>query len=265
MPTPQTTKQPEESFFDFIPNPITWLKDLDAKLSQYNAYRAIDNMFRNPIAGAIDNIAYAANLLGVPTSPINSIRAINAILPYRLSSGVRAAYRTLMNDKSYRENFYDAVAEPTRLEDEFTIRPLTVTNDAFTDEENKIIKQLAGNDQRITAKDYKAAHNHYLSPTDGLLSYFTHDDPLKVVEYAIGQAGGGNGYVTDTYDLNTQSAGAKRDTKMYERRSIEDLTNGDIKSLSYSLPRALSPYILPLDVMPDAYKVNTKIDLNQIP
>lgn len=231
-------------------------------------FRAFTNILRNPVAGTVDNLMYLADVAGAPTSLTNIVRGVNANIPYRVSSGIRALANTLMNNKTYRENFYDALANPSWYERLFTIRPLAVTNSSYTDEELEAIKRLAGKKQRITANDYKRSKTgdgHYLSPSSGLAPYFTHKYPEKVVELSLGQASGGNGYITDVYDQNTQSSGAKADTKTYQDRAYKDFKNRDFKSLSYSLPRSISSYLLPLDIMPDEYKIHTRINLNNIP
>ena len=112
--------------------------------------------------------------------------------------------------------------------------------------------------------EVKTGDGHFLSPSSGLAPYFTHDNPEKVVELSLGQASGGNGYITDVYDQNTKSSVAKADTQTYQDRAYKDFKNRDFKSLSYSLPRAISQYLLPLDIMPDEYKVNTRVNLNDI-
>lgn len=62
-----------------------------------------------------------------------------------------------------------------------------------------------------------------------------------------------NGYLQDSFDVNTQSEVAKHDNNMYINMMFQH------PGLNYQTIRATMPYVNSIDIMPDEYKVQTKI------
>ena len=88
----------------------------------------------------------------------------------------------------------------------------------------------------------------------GLSSMFT---PNKVAQLSIGQASGGDHKVTDLFDVNTVSNQAKKDNVMYIKKAKVN------PGANYETLRALMPVLNMIDIMPDEYKIRTKLDFSQ--
>jgi hypothetical protein len=70
----------------------------------------------------------------------NYLRDLNVSLPYRAKSAVRAGVNTILNDKSFEENYNHALANPSALVRMSTARPLTNTEKNYSDEELNILR-----------------------------------------------------------------------------------------------------------------------------
>lgn len=196
---------------------------------------------------------YIADILGIPSNATNYLRDLNVSIPYRLSSAIRGAYHTIKDGTSFSSSYNSALSNPSWFEKRITINPLVNTNRNFSDKELEIIYNMAGNKGYINNADIKrvSPSNKYGS-SGSLGSYF---DPFKVVQTAVGQMSHDpNGYLQDLFDVNTKSRVAKSDNNMYINMMLQH------PGINYQTIRATMPYINSIDIMPDEYKIQTKIN-----
>lgn len=66
-----------------------------------------------------------------------------------------------------------------------------------------------------------------------------------------------DGYVQDLFDVNTRSQTAKHDNAMYINRALSN------PGINYQTLRAVMPFINTIDIMPDEYKIQTKISKDE--
>lgn len=227
-------------------------KDNQEATEQY-----ISNLFRAPVQATVDGALYVADRMGAPSNATNYLRDLNVSIPYRIKNAIHAGVNTLVNDKTFSENYNALLANPSAFTDYTTIRPLTNTNDNFSEEELGVIKDMAGQNYKITNSDIKRVSEDGNYGGKGAVStYFT---PTKVVQTAIGQASGNadDRTITDLFDVNTVGAVAQRDNQMYINMAKEN------PGANYQTMRATMPYLNMIDIMPDKYKIRTKINLNE--
>lgn len=211
------------------------------------------NFLRDPRGAAVDVMLHAADKMGAPTNATNYLRDLNVSLPYRIKNAVHAGVNTLVGDKSFSENYNELLANPGLYTDLTTIRPLSNTNSNFSNKELQVIRDMAGNDFKINNADIKRVSENGKYGGKGHISeYFT---PTKVVQTAIGQSSGNakNKTITDTFDVNTVGAVAKKDNDMYTKMAKES------PGFNYQTMRATMPYLNMIDIMPDKYKIKTRI------
>lgn len=213
------------------------------------------NFLKNPVMGVTDLVLSTIDKAGAPTNVINYLRDLNVAIPYRISSAIRAGFNTIVKGGDFSKNYEVALANPSWYEQAYTINPLPVTNSNFSEAELQVIKDMENGKGYIDVASLKrvSPDNKYGS-TGSIRSYFT---PIKVVQSAIGQASGDKEqrYITDLFDVNTQSNTAKQDNANYIKLAREN------QGLNYQTIRAIMPYLNSIDIMPDEYKISTKIDL----
>ena len=227
-------------------NPV--LKKAGSDYIQY-----LGNFFRSPRQAVTDAVLYAADIAGAPTNATNYLRDLNVSLPYRAKSAVRAGFKTIMGDKSWEENYNEALANPGLLTRATTIHPLVNTNYNFSDEELAVLRDMAGSDFNITNGDIKrVSENKRYGGRGALSTYFS---PAKVVQTAIGQSSGNadQKLITDIFDVNTVGEGAEKDNAMYERLAAKS------PGFGYEDLRATMPYYNMIDIIPDQYKIHTRV------
>lgn len=195
--------------------------------------------------------------MGAPSNATNYLRDLNVSIPYRIKNAVHAGVNTLVNDKTFSENYNDLLANPSAFTDFTTIRPLTNTNGNFSEEELGVIRDMAGKDFKISNADIKrvSEDGNYGGRGD-VSTYFT---PTKVVQTALGQTSGNaaDKTITDTFDVNTVGSTAQRDNQMYIKMAKEN------PGANYQTMRATMPFLNMIDIMPDKYKIKTKINFNE--
>lgn len=213
------------------------------------------NFLKNPVNGITDLVLSTADKMGAPTNVINYLRDLNVNIPYRISSAIRAGFNTIVKGGDFSKNYEAALANPSWYEQTYTINPLPVTNSNFSEDELQVIKDMENGKGYIDVASLKrvSPDNKY-GNKGSIQSYFT---PVKVVQSAIGQASGDKEqrYITDVFDVNTQSNTAKQDNANYIKLAHEN------PGLNYQTIRATMPYLNSIDIMPDEYKIQTKIDL----
>lgn len=215
--------------------------------------RYLGNFFRSPRQAVTDAVLYVADIAGAPTNATNYLRDLNVSLPYRAKSAVKAGFKTIMGDKSWEENYNEALANPGLLTRATTIRPLVNTNYNFSDEELAVLRDMAGSDFHITNGDIKrVSENKHYGGRGALRGYFS---PAKVVQTAIGQSSGNadEKLITDIFDVNTVGEVAEKDNAMYERLAAKSPDFG------YEDLRATMPYYNMIDIIPDQYKIHTRV------
>ena len=217
----------------------------------------VSNLFRAPVQATVDGALYVADRMGAPSNATNYLRDLNVSIPYRIKNAVHAGVNTLVNDKTFSENYNALLANPSAFTDYTTIRPLTNTNGNFSEEELGVIRDMAGKDFKISNADIKrvSEDGNYGGRGD-VSTYFT---PTKVVQTALGQTSGNadDKTITDIFDVNTVGSTAQRDNQMYINMAKEN------PGANYQTMRATMPFLNMIDIMPDKYKIKTKIDFNE--
>jgi hypothetical protein len=90
--------------------------------------------------GLIDGALYLVDRAGFPTHMSNYLRDLNVSLPYRAKSAIRAGVDTILNDKSFEENYNHALANPRAFVRMSSAKPLTNTEKNYSDEELAILR-----------------------------------------------------------------------------------------------------------------------------
>ena len=238
-------KKPKTSVFS-LDNPV--LKKVSADAAQYAS-----NFVKSPTQATADAVLYVADIAGVPTNATNYLRDLNVSLPYRAKAAVRAGFNTIMGNKSWEENYANALANPGAFVQATTIQPLTNTNYNFSDEELAVLREMAGSDFQITNGDIRrVSEDKHYGRDGGIRSYFT---PTKVVQTAIGQSSGdpATKTITDVFDVNTVGEEAKKDNEMYKKIAREN------NSFGYADMRASMPTYNMIDIIPNRFKIHTNI------
>lgn len=215
------------------------------------------NFVRNPIQTGIDVALYTADKMGAPTNATNYLRDLNVSIPYRIKNAVHAGYNTIMRNKSFKENYDELLANPGWYTDFSTIRPLTNTNSNFSNEELEVIRDAAGKDFQIDNVDIqRVSEDGKYGKNDALTKYFS---PSKVFQTAIGQSSGNsnNKVVTDIFDVNTVGDRAQKDNEMYLKEAKKNI------GPNYATMRASMPYLNMIDVMPNKFKIHTRVKFNE--
>lgn len=213
-----------------------------------------NNMLRNPGQAVTDGLLYVADKAGLPSNATNLLRSLNTSIPQRASAAVRGGVTTLFNDKSFEENYNDALHNIDPVTDYFTIEPLTNTNSNYSQEELDALNRMVDKRGQITNASIKAGStNGRYGANSSIKEYLT--NPEKVVQSSIGQASGKNGYIYDVFDTNTLSDEAQADNENYWQTMKKD------PGLNYATLRAFLPYVDNVDIMPDKHKVKTTIKL----
>lgn len=218
-----------------------------------NVKRVVTNFPKAPVQTILDTGLYFADRAGAPTNATNYLRDLVVSIPYRAKSTIHAGVKTLTNDKSFKENYGDVLANPGWLTRNTTINPLINTNNNFNEEELAVIREMAGNDFNITNEDIKrVSEDGKYGAKGSVFSYFT---APKIVQTALGQTSGNKEQklITDAFDVNTQSEEAKRDNANYLKMAKEN------PRFNYETIRATMPYFNMIDIIPDQYKIQTKI------
>lgn len=217
----------------------------------------VSNLFRAPVQATVDGALYLADRMGAPSNATNYLRDLNVSIPYRIKNAVHAGVNTLINDKTFSENYNDLLANPSAFTDYTTIRPLTNTNGNFSEEELGAIRDMADKDFKISNADIKRVSEDGNYGSKGNVStYFT---PTKVVQTALGQTSGNaaDKTITDVFDVNTVGSTAQKDNQMYIKMAKEE------PGANYQTIRATMPFFNMIDIMPDKYKIKTKINFNE--
>lgn len=234
------------------------LTDMDYAEEQHgsNTLRFLSNLGKNTSAAITDGILYLANKAGLPANASHYLRDLNTALPYKGRAFIEGAIRSMGNDKTFNQNYTEALSDPGILNRTLSIEPLVSDNTAFTEEELELIKKAAGNRSRITAKDIKrvSEDNRYGSTQTPLTGYFS---PAKVIQSSIGQSGGKNNILVDPYDFNTESSEAKSDNLLYWNKMLEE------PGFNYATLRGIAPIVNSTETMPDKYKIKTVINLDE--
>ena len=216
-----------------------------------NLIKFSKNMAANKSQALIDGALYLADRLGVPSNATNYLRDFNVSIPYRIKSGIQGGINTLINGKSFSENYQNALANPGFLTRLTTINPLTNNEGNFSNDEMNIIREMAGDKSYITNSDIRRVGGRY-GAAGSVGEYFS---PVKIVQTAIGQTSGRNGTLTDLFDVNTISDEAKHDNQMYLDMASEN------PGANYQTLRATMPYLNMIDIIPNKYKVHSNIKL----
>lgn len=217
----------------------------------------VSNLFRAPVQATVDGALYLADRMGAPSNATNYLRDLNVSIPYRIKNAVHAGVNTLINDKTFSENYNDLLANPSAFTDYTTIRPLTNTNGNFSEEELGAIRDMAGKDFKISNADIKrVSEDGNYGGKGNVSTYFT---PTKVVQTALGQTSGNaaDKTITDIFDVNTVGSTAQKDNQMYIKMAKEE------PGANYQTIRATMPFFNMIDIMPDKYKIKTKINFNE--
>lgn len=215
------------------------------------------NFVRNPLQTGVDVALYTADKMGAPTNATNYLRDLNVSIPYRVKNALHAGYKTIMGDKSFKENYDELLANPGWYTDFSTIRPLTNTNTNFSNEELQVIRDAAGEDFQIDNADIKrVSEDGKYGKNDALTKYFS---PSKVFQTAIGQSSGNSDdkVVTDVFDVNTVGDRAQRDNDMYLKEAKKNI------GPNYATMRASMPYLNMIDIMPNKFKIHTRVKFNE--
>lgn len=216
-----------------------------------NTTRFVSNLTRSPGQAITDAALYLADVAGAPTNATNYLRDLNVSLPYRAKNAIHAGIESLYNGQSFGENYNNRLANPSYVVDATTIRPLENTNNNFNDQELSVMREMAGNDFQINNADIKRVSGKY-GGKGSIASYFA---PDKVVQTAIGQSGGNadDKQITDLFDVNTIGETARHDNQMYVNMAKEN------PGFNYETMRATMPFLNMIDIMPDRYKISTKV------
>lgn len=215
------------------------------------------NFIRNPLQTGVDVALYTADKMGAPTNATNYLRDLNVSIPYRIKNAIHAGYNTIMGNKSFKENYNELLANPGWYTDFSTIRPLTNTNSNFNNEELEVIRDAAGEDFQIDNADIKrVSEDGKYGKNDALTKYFS---PSKVFQTAIGQSSGNsdNKVITDVFDVNTVGDRAQKDNDMYLKEAKKNI------GPNYATMRASMPYLNMIDIMPNKFKIHTKVKFNE--
>lgn len=215
------------------------------------------NFIRNPLQTGVDVALYTADKMGAPTNATNYLRDLNVSIPYRIKNAIHAGYNTIMGNKSFKENYNELLANPSWYTDFSTIRPLTNTNSNFSNEELEVIRDSAGKDFQIDNADIKrVSEDGKYGKNDALTKYFS---PSKVFQTAIGQSSGNSDdkVITDIFDVNTVGDRAQKDNEMYLKEAKKNI------GPNYATMRASMPYLNMIDVMPNKFKIHTRVKFNE--
>lgn len=212
------------------------------------------NLAHNAPQAISDGVLYLADKAGVPSNATNLLRSLNTSIPQRVSAAVRGGAKTLFNDKSFEENYNEALHNIDPVTDFFTIQPLTNTNSNYSQEELDALNKMVDKNGQITNASIKAgSSNGRYGSNSSISDYLT--NPEKIVQSSIGQASGKDGYIYDVFDTNTLSDEAQADNENYWQTMKKD------PGLNYATLRAFLPYVDNVDIMPDKHKVKTTIKL----
>lgn len=77
-----------------------------------NVTKVATNAIKNPRQTLVDVALYAADKMGAPSNATNYLRDINVSVPYRTKSAIAAGIKTIFNDKSFEENYNNALKNP---------------------------------------------------------------------------------------------------------------------------------------------------------
>lgn len=205
--------------------------------------------------GLIDGALYLADRAGLPTHMTNYLRDLNVSLPYRAKSAIRAGVDTMLNDKSFQENYNNALENPRAFVRFTSATPLTNSEKNYSDEELRILKEQAGKDYTISNSDIKRVSGNYGGNGDLSDMLF---NPQKTVQLSIGRSQKGdaqNKIIYDTFDVNTQGATAQKDNEKYREMAQKN------KGLNYATLRATMPTLNMIDIVPEQYKINSAIQI----
>ena len=226
-------------------------------VAKENVKKLVTNV-ANPFTrtqGLIDGALYLADIAGLPTHMTNYLRDLNVSLPYRAKSAIRAGVDTMINDKSFQENYNNALENPRAFVRATSATPLTNSEKNYSDEELRILKEQAGNDYTISNQDIKRVSGNYGG--DGSLSGMLFN-PHKTVQLSIGRSQKGdvgNKIIYDTFDVNTQGETAEADNAKYREMAQQN------KGLNYATLRATMPNFNMIDIVPKQYKINSAIQI----
>lgn len=226
--------------------------DNNSETKLENVKRYITNHFKNPVQNTIDGLLYTADQLGAPSNVTNYLRDLNVSLPYRGKAAIRAGIKTIMGNKSFQENYEEALSNPGFLTKATTINPLINTSNNFSNDELIALKNMAGDDFNINNSDIARVSGTY-GGRGSIMDYVTRPD--KVVQTAIGQSSGNadSKTITDIFDVNVSTEEDKKDNDMYT--NLAESTEG----FGYEDLRAIMPKFNMTSNMPNQYKIHTKV------
>ena len=238
--------------------------DINNEITKFNLETAVDNskkfaknMMKNPSQAIIDGTLYLGDVLGLPTNATNYLRDLNISIPFRKDAALAGLWDTMVNDKSFKENYTNRLENPSWYTRATTIEPLTNSNINFNDQELAIIRDAAGTDFQINNADVKRVQEDGKYGASGAInSYFS---PDRVVATSLGQTSGNKNdkMITDTFDVNVGTEVADRDNQNYLNKAKQNLNNKTY--LTYENLRAIMPFLNMTSNMPDENKIHTKI------
>lgn len=90
------------------------------------------NLAKNPASAIQDGVLYLANKAGVPANATHYLRDLNISIPYRGRAAIEGTVRGFSNNKSWNDNYQEALKSPTIFNRWFSIEPLVSDNSSFT-------------------------------------------------------------------------------------------------------------------------------------
>jgi hypothetical protein len=137
----------------------------------------------NPQQAMFDSGLYIADIAGVPSNVTNYLRDLNVAIPQRMKAMIPAVVKSSVKLTPLAEEYRKELNDPNILTRISTIMPLTNTDINFSDDERKVIRDMAGEKGYITNADIRRVDGKYGAPGK-TIDYIT--NPVKVVETAMG-------------------------------------------------------------------------------
>lgn len=215
------------------------------------------NVLKSPKAALIDAGLYLADIAGAPSNVTNYLRDLNISIPYRAKSAVRAGFETIIGNGSFEQNYRQALANPGWVTQNTSIIPLQNSEHNFSEEELEALRKMAGSDFQISYEDIERVSTDNQYGKSGSLSSYL--EPSKVVQSAIGKASGNpkTKTIEDVYDFNTVGKDSEKTNTMYQEQSNKS------RGINYEDIRAIAPTFNMIDIIPDRFKIHTKIQYEE--
>jgi len=210
-----------------------------------------------------DALLTVGDIAGLPSNATNYIRDLNSNIRNglnpltRIADALTAVQRMLTKGMNFGEAYKDAKTNPSWLSREIYMTPIEVNENNFSWKELQTLMRMASPSGKITNADVirESSRGTYGSTKAPMGWYLT--DPSGVVQTAVGQSSGRDGYITDAFDVNVGDEQSDRDNDLYKYKVLGGNAN------AYSMLRAIRPYTSSTSKDSDAQKIHTVVKVTK--